>query len=199
MILDRLFGGVMLFSCFAGRTPNVQPNPDDYEVSIGLSHKSYYFNRQWERELGKPYIDDLFWFKIENGIYFKPEYMNKQSQDVRYIKLDWRTKWKDVSYGFTTRNTEDYLFSWNFETLVSVGMSKKKKYYKDKVEVEITFDGYLPPNENGDTDLKDFEFEDKFKVSWKITDKVRIYNMGEVSKLQGKQFYKGKIGLEYTL
>ena len=199
MILDSLLAGVMLFSSFAVRTPNVQPNPDDYEVSIGLSHKSYYFNRQWERELGKPYIDDLFWFKIENGIYFKPEYMNKQSQDVRYIKLDWRTKWKDVSYGFTTRNTDADLFSRNFETFVSVGMSKKKKYYKDKVEVEITFDGYLPPNENGDTDLKDFEFEDKFKVSWKITDKVRIYNMGEVSKLQGNQFYKGKIGLEYTL
>ena len=199
MILDSLLAVVMLFSSFAVRTPNVQPNPDDYEVSIGLSHKSYYFNRQWERELGKPYIDDLFWFKIENGIYFKPEYMNKQSQDVRYIKLDWRTKWKDVSYGFTTRNTDADLFSRNFETFVSVGMSKKKKYYKDKVEVEITFDGYLPPNENGDTDLKDFEFEDKFKVSWKITDKVRIYNMGEVSKLQGKQFYKGKIGLEYTL
>ena len=199
MILDSLLAGVMLFSSFAARTPNSQPNPDDYEVSIGLSHKYYYFNRQWERELGKPYIDDLFWFKIENGIYFKPEYMNKQSQDVRYIKLDWRTKWKDVSYGFTTRNTDADLFSRNFETFVSVGMSKKKKYYKDKVEVEITFDGYLPPNENGDTDLKDFEFEDKFKVSWKITDKVRIYNMGEVSKLQGKQFYKGKIGLEYTL
>tara|TARA_B100000287_G_scaffold160678_1_gene151564 strand:+ start:4617 stop:5216 length:600 start_codon:yes stop_codon:yes gene_type:complete len=199
MILDSLLAGVMLFSSFAVRTPNVQPNPDDYEVSIGMSHKSYYFNRQWERELGKPYIDDLFWFKIENGIYFKPEYMNKQSQDVRYIKLDWRNKWKDVSYGFTTRNTDADLFSRNFETFVSVGMSKKKKYYKDKVEVEITFDGYLPPNENGDTDLKDFEFEDKFKVSWKITDKVRIYNMGEVSKLQGKQFYKGKIGLEYTL
>ena len=43
-----------------------------------------------------------------------------------------------------------------------------------------------------------FEFEDKFKVSWKLTDKVRIYNMGEISKIQGKEFYKGKIGLEYT-
>ena len=199
MILDSLLAGVMLFTSFAMRTPNVQPNPDDYEFSIGLSKDNYYFKRDWERELGTKYIDDIAWFKFENGVYFKPEYMNKQSQDVRYIKLDWRNKWKDVSYGFTTRNTDADLFSRNFETFVSVGMSKKKKYYKDKVEVEITFDGYLPPNENGDTDLKDFEFEDKFKVSWKITDKVRIYNMGEVSKLQGKQFYKGKIGLEYTL
>ena len=30
MILDSLLAGVMLFSSFAARTPNVQPNPDDY-------------------------------------------------------------------------------------------------------------------------------------------------------------------------
>ena len=34
------------------------------------------------------YIDDLFWYKIDNGIYFKPEYMNKESQGVRYLKID---------------------------------------------------------------------------------------------------------------
>ena len=41
MILDSLLTGVMLFSSFAVRTPNVQPNPDDYEFSIGISHDSY--------------------------------------------------------------------------------------------------------------------------------------------------------------
>ncbi len=189
----------MLFSSFAMRTPNVQPNPDDYEVSVGLSHKSYYLNRQWERELGTKYIDDLVWMKIDNEVYFKPEYMNKESQGVKYFKVDWRKKWKDWSYGFTSRNSDDNVFSRNFVTFVSVGMNKKKKYFDGKVEVEATFDGYLPPDENGDTDLNNFEFEDKFKVSWKLTDKIRIYNLGEISKLQGKEFYKGKIGIEITL
>ena len=197
MVLDSLLAGVMLFSSFAMRTPNVQPNPDDYEVSIGVSHDNFYVNRQWERELGGKYIDDLFWFKIENGLYFKPEYMNKESQGVKYLKLDWRNKWKDWSYGFTSRNDDDNVFSKNFETFMSVGLNRKKTY-GELVEVEVTFDGYLPPDENGNTDLKNFEFEDKFKVSWKITDKIRLYNIGEVSRLQGKEFYKGKIGLEYT-
>ena len=89
-MLDSLLAGVMLFSSFAVRTPNVQPNPDDYEVSIGASHPAYYFNRQWERELGTKYIDDLVWVKIENHVYFKPEYMNKESKNVKYAKLDWR-------------------------------------------------------------------------------------------------------------
>ena len=180
------------------RDANVQPNPDDYEVSIGLSNDNFYINRQWERELGEFYIDDLFWAKLENGVYFKPEYMNKESQGVKYLKMDWRNKWKDWSYGFTSRNDDDNVFSKNFETFLSVGLNRKKAY-GELVEVEVTFDGYLPPDENGNTDLKNFEFEDKFKVSWKITDKIRLYNIGEVSRLQGKEFYKGKVGIEITL
>ena len=198
MILDSLLAGVMLFSSFAMRTPNVQPNPDDYEVSIGVSHDNFYVNRQWERELGTKYIDDLVWLKIDNEIYFKPEYMNKESQGVKYLKLDWRNKWKDWSYGFTSRNSDDNVFSKNFETFMSVGLNRKKAY-GEIVEVEVTFDGYLPPDENGDTDLKNFEFEDKFKVSWKLTDKIRLYNIGEISKLQGKEFYKAKVGIEISL
>jgi len=196
MVLDSLLTGVMLFSSFAVRTPNVQPNPDDYEVSIGASHKYFHINRQWERELGEPYIDDLFWLKIEDGVYFKPEYMNKESQGVKYLKMDWRNKWRDWSYGFTSRNSSDDVFSRNFETFFSFGMSKKKKYYNDKIEVDVSFDGYIPPDETGENTT--FEFEDKFKVSYKLTEKLRLYNVGEISKLQGKEFYKGKIGLEYT-
>jgi len=196
-MLDSLLAGVMLFSSFAARTPNVQPNPDDYEVSIGLSHNNFHINRQWERELGEPYVDDLIWLKLDNQIYFKPEYMNKQSRAVKYLKIDWRSKWKDWSFGFTSRNDNNNLLSQkNFETFVSFGMIKKKKYLDDRIEVEITFDGYFPPNEEEDRDT--FEFEDKFKVSWKLTDKIRIYNLGEISRLQGKEFYKTKIGFEYS-
>ena len=197
MVIDSLLAGVMLFSSFAARTPNVQPNPDDYEVSIGLSNDNFQINRQWERELGEFYVDDLFWAKLDNGVYFKPEYMNKESQGVRYLKMDWRNKWKDISYGFTSRNSSDDVFSKNFETFFSFGMSKKKKYYNDKVEVDVSFDGYFPPSQEDGRDT--FEFEDKFKVSYQLTEKIRLYNLGEISKLQGKEFYKAKIGVEISL
>ena len=195
MVLDSLLAGVMLFSSFAARTPNVQPNPDDYEVSIGLNHDNFYANRQWERELVEHYIDDLFWLKIDNGIYFKPEYMNKESQGVRYLKIDSRRSWKGFSFGFTSRNSDENVFSKNFETFVSFGGSTKKKYL-EKVDVEFSFDGYFPPSQDDGRDT--FEFENKFKMSYPITKKIRLYNLGEVSKLQGKEFYKAKIGLEYT-
>ena len=195
MVLDSLLAGVMLFSSFAVRSPNVQLNPDDYEVSIGLTHKNFHINRQWERELGEKYIDDLAWLKYDDNLYFKPEYMDKQSQSVKYLKLDYRFPYSGATFGFTTRSTNDRLDE--YETFASVGISKKKKYKDDKVEIEVTFDGYAPPNEEGDFNV--FEYEDKFKVSWKLTDKVRLYNQGEVSKLKGTSYYKGKIGIEITL
>ena len=193
-MLDSLLVGVMLFSSFAIRTPNVQPNPDDYEVSIGVSHSNYYINRQWERELGEKYIDDLLWLKYDDKLYFKPEYMNKESQKVKYLKVDYRLEYYGATWGFTTRSTNDELSL--YETFASIGISKKKTY-GDKVDVEVTFDGYLPPDEAGDNTT--FEYEDKFKVSYKMTEKIRLYNLGEVSKLKGKSYYKGKIGIEITL
>ena len=192
-MLDSLLAGVMLFSSFAVRTPNVQPNPDDYEVSIGASHPAYYFNRQWERELGTKYIDDLVWVKIENHVYFKPEYMNKESKAVKYAKLDWRKEWKGTTWGFTTRSTDETLKL--YETFASVGYTNKKTYW-EKVDVEFSFDGYLPPDDSGDNTT--FEYENKFKMSWKLTDNIRLYNLGEVSKLKATEFYKGKIGIEYV-
>jgi hypothetical protein len=195
MVLDSLLVGVMLFSSFAIRTPNVQPNPDDYEVSVGVSNGHYYINRQWERELGMKYIDDLAWIKYDKKLYFKPEYMDKESQGVKYLKADYRLEYYGATWGFTTRSTTDALD--DYETFASVGISKKKTYRNDAVEVEVSFDGYMPPDEAGDNTT--FEYEDKFKVSWKLTDKVRVYNQGEVSKLKGTSYYKGKIGREITL
>jgi len=197
MVLDSLLAGVMLFSSFAARTPNAQPNPDDYEVSIGISNDNFYLNRQWERELGEFYIDDLFWYKYDNGIYFKPEYLNKESQDVRYLKVDARRSIKGLSFGITSRSIDDDILGSGFETFVSFGMSKKKKYYDDKIEVDVSFDGYLPPSQEDGRDT--FEYEDKFKVSYKLTEKIRLYNVGEISKLQGNEFYKAKVGVEISL
>ena len=100
-----------------------------------------------------------------------------------------------ATWGFTTRSTNDALNL--YETFASVGLTKKTTYRDGAIEVEVTFDGYMPPDENGDNTT--FEYEDRFKVSWKLTDKVRLYNLGEVTKLKGKQYYKGKIGVEISL
>ena len=195
MILNSLFSGIILFTSFAMRTPNVQPNPDDYEFSLGISNENYYLKRDWERELGSKYIDDVIWYKVENGVYFKPEYLNKQSKDVKYLKLDWRNKSKDWTYGFTTRSTDKNLSE--YATFFSAGMSKQKTV--GKWDVTFSFDGYLPPKDDGSLDGNLFEFENKFNIKYKLNESTSIYNIGEFYSLQGQKFYKAKIGLEYKL
>ena len=76
-----------------------------------------------------------------------------------------------MSLGFTSRNSNENVFSKNFETFVSFGGSTKKKYW-DKVDVEFSFDGYFPPSQDDGRDT--FEFENKFKTSYPTDRKNQI-------------------------
>ncbi len=194
MILDSLLAGTILFTSFAMRTPNIQPNPDDYEFSLGFSNQFYHLNRQWERELGNNYIDDILWFKYESKFYLKPEYLDKQSKSVKYLKLDWRKTLKYVNFGFTTRSDDDDLK--NYSTFFS-GQIKRTAEIKKWV-ILGSFDGYLVPNDNDNFD-EILEYEAVFDVKYKLTENILIYNLGKFDKLQGQRYYKAKIGLEFKL
>ena len=64
----------------------------------------------------------------------------------------------------------------------------------DNIAIEVSFNGYYGES---------FEYEDIFKVSYKLTKNIRLYNTGEfyklkqVSSVNDITFYKSKIGLEY--
>ena len=194
MILDSLLAGTILFTSFAMRTPNIQPNPDDYEFSLGFSSQFYHLNRQWERELGNNYIDDILWFKYESKFYLKPEYLDKQSKSVKYLKLDWRKTLKYVNFGFTTRSDDDDLK--NYSTFFS-GQLKRTAEIKKWV-ILGSFDGYLVPNDD-DNFEEILEYEAVFDIKYKLTENILIYNLGKFNKLQGQRYYKAKIGLEFKL
>ena len=194
MILDSLLAGTILFTSFAMRTPNIQPNPDDYEFSLGFSNQFYHLNRQWERELGNNYIDDILWFKYESKFYLKPEYLDKQSKFVIYLELDWRKTLKYVNFGFTTRSDDDDLK--NYSTFFSCQVKRTAEI--KKWVILGSFDGYLVPNDN-DNFEEILEYEAVFDIKYKLTENILIYNLGKFNKLQGQRYYKAKIGLEFKL
>ena len=73
------------------RTPNDDSEPLDYELSIKLedtdSKFKYLLKRDWERELGEKYIDDVV--KIQHQVisylYYGIDYVNKESKNIDYI------------------------------------------------------------------------------------------------------------------
>ena len=72
------------------RTPNDELKPLDYELSIKLNDTNgkiqYLLKRDWERELGEKYIDDVinFQHQLLGHIYYGVDYVNKESKDIDY-------------------------------------------------------------------------------------------------------------------
>ena len=76
------------------RTPNDETKPLDYELSIKFDDNEgkfrYNLKRDWERELGEKYIDDVV--KIQHQVighlYYGVDYVNKESKDIDYTTLN---------------------------------------------------------------------------------------------------------------
>ena len=72
------------------RTPNDDTKELDYELSIKLNDTNgkiqYLLKRDWERELGEKYIDDVvnFQHQLLGHIYYGVDYVNKESKDIDY-------------------------------------------------------------------------------------------------------------------
>ena len=193
MILQGMLSSLVLFTSFAMRTPNdTSINVDDYEITLGFRNEHMYFKRDWERELGENYIDDEIWFEWKpQNLYFKPQYVNKTSRDLKYGKADIRYRNGDYSVGYTGKYADD-----KFESGVSMGISKKKEI-NSKFSMEAKWDGYLFRNEL--TGESRFDMEDYAKINWKINEKLTLTNIFDYNDVKGKKYYKFKVGVEYEL
>ena len=69
----------------------------------------------------------------------------------------------------------------------------------NKWVVTGSFDGYLVPQDDSNSIEEVLEYEAVFDIKYKLTENVLIYNLGQFNKLQGQEYYKAKIGLEFKL
>ena len=73
------------------RTPNDNTKELDYELSIKLNDTNgkiqYLLKRDWERELGEKYIDDVIHLQhqVLGYMYYGVDYVNKESKNIDYI------------------------------------------------------------------------------------------------------------------
>ena len=109
------------------RTPNDDTHPLDYEFSIKLEDTDgklkYLFKRDWERELGEKYIDDVVNFQttIIPYIYLGVDYVDKESKEIDYITYNVGA---DIGYfkaGVSFKQTDEY----DLAPLLNLALSKK--------------------------------------------------------------------------
>ena len=194
--MNNLLIGLTLFGSLSMRTPNdieFQDTPD-YELSIGVKNKNIFLNRQWERQDGLNYVDDEYWFKTEPGdFYFKPQYVNKASRNLKYTKLDLRYKpdyFKGLSIGFTGFDYGD-----TTKNSISVGYEYRKSI-NDKWSGAYMLDGYVAETSVANNRI---DYENYLEFKYKFNDKLSLTNLFDYNNFRGIEFYKMKIGLEYKI
>ena len=191
-MLQGLLSGLILFTSFSARTPNDDTiTKDDYEIALGFKNENIYLKRDWERELGQSYIDDEIWFEWEpKNFYFKLQYVNKTSRDLKYGKADIRYRNGDYSVGYTGLYSDE-----KFESGLSMGVQKKKEI-NDKLSLEAKWDGYWFRDEL--TGYSRVDMEDYVQINSKVYDNVSLTNVFDYNDIKARKYYKFKVGVEYA-
>jgi len=93
-MFKELFLSSIISMSLSLKTSNDETKPHDYEFMIQTEKKndnySYYIKRDWERELGEKYIDNVVKVKhiTQKNIYTGLDFINKESKNIDYLTLN---------------------------------------------------------------------------------------------------------------
>ena len=176
---------------FSVRTPNDNNKPLDYEISLKLNDTNgkfrYLLKRDWERELGEKYIDDVvnFQHQVLGHFYYGIDYVNKESKDIDYItyNIGATIDWFKAGVSFKEINEE-------ISPLLNLALSTKFK--KDKLEYNI---GISAKSNIDDNHI----FNVKSEVKRWLTKKLNIYGIYKHEYYNEKEDFQFKVGLGVKL
>jgi len=176
---------------FSVRTPNDDTKPLDYEISVKLNDTNgkfrYLLKRDWERELGEKYIDDVvnFQHQVLGHFYYGVDYVNKESKDIDYItyNIGATIDWFKAGVSFKEINEE-------ISPLLNLALSTKLK--KNKLEYNIGISAKSNINDN-------HIFNVKSEVKRWLTEKLNIYGIYKHEYYNEKEDFQFKVGLGVKL
>ena len=174
-------------SSISVRTPNDEEKELDYEFSIKLEDTNekirYLLKRDWERELGEKYIDDVVKFshQVHDGFYYGVDYVNKESKDIFYTTYNIGVTSNGVKIGVSVKE-EVKLFS--------LGYSKKLK--QDDLEYNVGFSLKTDLDENNIVNLKS-------EIKKWLSEKVNVFALYKHEYYNEKEDFQFKVGLGVKL
>ena len=174
-------------SSISVRTPNDEEKELDYEFSIKLEDTNdkirYLLKRDWERELGEKYIDDVFKFSHQwyDAFYYGVDYVNKESKDIFYTTYNIGVTSNGFKIGISVKE-EVKLFS--------LGYGKKLK--QDDLEYNVGFYLKTDLDENNIINLKS-------EVKKWLSKKVNVFALYKHEYYNTKEDFQFKVGLGVKL
>ena len=174
-------------SSISVRTPNDEQKELDYEFSIKLEDTNekirYLLKRDWERELGEKYIDDVVNFQHQafGNFYYGVDYVNKESKDINYTTYNIGITQNGFKMGISIKDDVK---------LASLGYNKKVKQGDLEYNVGFSFKTDL-----GDNDIINLKSEVK---KW-FTEKVNIFGLYKHEYYNKKEDFQFKVGIGVKL
>ena len=174
-------------SSISVRTPNDTEKELDYEFSIKLEDTNekirYLLKRDWERELGEKYIDDVIKFshQVYDGFYYGVDYVNKESKDIFYTTYNIGVTSNGFKIGVSVKD-EVKLFSAGFD----------KKLKQDDLEYNVGFSLKTDLNENNIVNLKS-------EVKKWLTEKINVFALYKHEYYNKQEDFQFKVGLGVKL
>ena len=169
------------------RTPNDATKELDYEFSIKLEDTNekirYLLKRDWERELGEKYIDDVVKFshQVYDNFYYGIDYVNKESKDIFYTTYNIGITHDGWNFGISVKDEDK---------LASFGYNKKLKQDDLEYNVGLSFKSDL--GENNIINLKS-------EVKKWLSEKVNIFGLYKHEYYNKQEDFQFKVGIGVKL
>ena len=175
------------------RTSNDDTQPLDYELSIKLEDTEgkfkYLLKRDWERELGEKYIDDVIHIQhqVLGYMYYGVDYVNKESKNIDYITYNIGATLDYFKAGVSFQN-EQPLLNLGFSTKAIILDLDEKPDIEYNVSISVKSD----ISENN-------IFNIKSEVKKWLTEKVNIFGLYKHEYYNEKEDFQFKVGIGVKL
>ena len=157
------------------RTPNDDIHPLDYELSIKFEDTDgkfqYLLKKDWERELGEKYIDDIIHFQhqVLGHLYYGVDYANKESKNIDYITGNLGATIGWFKAGISLKEVDDTI-----SPLLNLALSTKAEIKDLDNNPDISYIiGISVKSDIGENNIINVKSEVK---KW-ITKKINIYGI----------------------
>jgi len=179
------------------RTPNDDTHPLDYELSIKFHDDNgkfqYLLKRDWERELGEKYVDDVIHMQhqVLGHIYYGVDYVNKESKNIDYTTYNVGATIDYFKAGASFKVVDDEI-----SPLLNLGFSTKAeiKDLDNNPNVSYIISVSLK-SDIGDNNI----FNIKSEVKKWLTQKVNIFGLYKHEYYNEQEDFQFKVGIGVKL
>jgi hypothetical protein len=182
---------------FSVRSANDDNKPLDYEVSIKLQDKDgkfqYFIKRDWERELGEKYIDDVvnLQHQVIGHFYYGIDYVDKESKNIDYTTLNIGATIDYFKAGASFKVVDGEvspLLNLGFKT----SLKQKDLDGNDDIEYNVSISVKSDIGENNIINLKS-------EVKKWLTPRVNIFGLYKHEYYNEQEDFQFKVGLGVKL